>query len=463
KGKTPEYRRVINSIGRLMDAILSQDDPSISLESLEELIAESEVNFDKLLPAMILLLRSINESLEHEHVIKSEMFVSILDLFDENYRRRILAGEHTDWLAPLANGTIDSCTKVVEALGRISNRSLRSRFMDKVIAPLFQEIGAEELIFSELIASAVSTYNRDMSLEQLRNEETSILSRLFRAEDRSKALKVSMDRLLRIPGIEEKSANDLIYCARTLCDTLSQQAVWLEKSGHRIFSKFLSRGLTAFVKILVEYPEISEHLTSGNLMRELMTRLIPSREMEDSNVALWQLKTASVFFGETIPYSVEILSGRPEIVISYLRDITELAVGSMHGELAGATFLSWMSDRLENRLIDEYARKLHNRSVLTEVQNDIEGAKLMNAWRGVRNSSSAILRGAVGSLKAVTKQILHRKIVIREGRKLVEGFLQNGSEELILKVSVSPDAEEITTLQRIAGDIELIDIFRIME
>ncbi|MCK4506148.1 MAG: hypothetical protein KAW14_11060 [Candidatus Aegiribacteria sp.] len=463
KEKSPEIRRVINSIGRLMDAVLSQDDPSISLESLEKLVAETEINFDKLLPALILLLRSTNEALKHEHVLKSEIFVLILDLLDDNYSRRLLEGEQTHWLSPLANGTIDSCTKVVEALEKISNRSLRSRFMDKVIAPLFQEIGAEELIFSELITSAVSTYNREMSLEQLRDKEITLLGRLFRAEDRSKALKVSMNRLLRIPGIEEKSANDLIYCARTLCETLSQQAVWLEKSGHRIFSRFLSRGLTAFVKTLVEYPEISEHLTSGNLMKELLTRMIPAKETEDSNVALWQLKTASVFFGETIPYSVEILTGRPELVISYLRDITELAVGSMHGELAGATFLSWMSHRLEKKLIDEYARKLDNGFTITEVQRDIEGSQLMNAWRAVRDSSSEILRDTVDSLKAVTQQILHRKIIIREGRKLVEGFIENGCKELILKVSVSPDRKEVTELQKAAGDSELIEIFRIME
>ncbi len=463
KDKPPDIRRVTNSIGRLMDAVLSQDDPSISLESLENLVAETEINFDKLLPALILLLRSTNEPLKHEHVIKSETFVMILDLLDDNYSRRLLEGEQTHWLSPLANGSIDSCTKVVEALGRISNQSLRSRFMDKVIAPLFQEIGAEELIFGELIASAVSTYNREMSLEQLRIEETTILGRLFRAEDRSKALNVSMNRLLRIPGIEEKSANDLIYCARTLCDTLSQQAVWLEKSGHRIFSRFLSRGLTAFVKTLVEYPEISEHLTSGNLMKELLTRMIPFKETEDSNVALWQLKTASVFFGETIPYSVEILTGKPELVISYLRDVTELAVGSMHGELAGATFLSWMSQRLEKKLIDEYVRKLDNGAVIAEVQSDIEGSQLMNAWRAVRDKSSEILRDTIDSLKAVTQQVLHRKIVIREGRKLVEGFLENGCEELIFKVSVSPDKKEVTELQKVAGDFELINIFRIME
>ncbi len=463
KKRSPEIRRFINSIGRLMDAVLSQEDPSISLESLEKLVAETEITFDKLLPAMILLLRSTNEALNHEHVIKSEIFVQILDLFDDNYRRRLLEGEQAHWLSPLANGTVDSCTKVVQALGKISNQLLRSRFLDKVIAPLFQEIGEEELIFNELITSAVTIYNRDMSLEQLRNEETTILGRLFRAEDRSKALKVSMNRLLRIPGIEEKSANDLIYCARVLCETLSQQAVWLEKSGHRIFSRFLSRGLTAFVKILVEYPEISEHLTSGNLMKELLTRMIPAKETEDSNVALWQLKTASVFFGETIPYSVEILTGRPELVIKYLRDITELAVGSMHGELAGATFLSWMSHRLEKKLIDEYARKLDNGFVLSEVQNDIEGVELMNTWRAVRDSSSEILRDTVDSLKLVTQKILHRKIVIREGRKLVEGFIENGCEELILKDSVSPNREEIADLQKAAGDSELIEIFRIME
>lgn len=462
KEELSEIRRMINSIGRLMDAILSQKDPSISIKAMEDCITESKISLDQLLPALILLLRSTKSTMMPHIISRSEIFVRILELLDDDYRRRLLEGEQSHWLTPLATGTLESAEKVVDALGRIVNRNLRGRFMNKVIAPLFQETGTDSSVFTELIITAVSTYNRDMSIVQLRNEESTLLGKLFRAEDRSKALKATMKRLLRIPGIEERRASDLIYCARTLCETLSQQAVWLEKTGHRIFSRFLSSGLIAFVKTLVEYPEVAEHLT-GNMMIDLLDQLIPSSETEDSNVALWQLKTASVFFGETIPFSTEILAGRPDTIIQYIREISELAVGSMHGEPAGATFLSWMSRRLEGKLIDEFARKLHDNTILDEVKDDISGTLLIKDWRLVRESAAETLKNAAGSLQIVTRQKLHRRILLREGRRLLEGLIENGCKELISRNLVLPARNEIPRLQEAAGKTDLVEIFRIME
>ena len=281
KGKTgpAEIRWIVDSVGRLMDSVLGQEDPGAAIEAMNSYLEKFEIGNDKFLPTLVLLLRSTRNVKFQDLILKSEVFARILDLLNATHRKRLLEGEQTEWLTPLAEEPIDSAQLIERTLGNIISIDLRGRFMDKVIAPLLQGTDTEDPIFSELISTAVSSYNREMSIDQLRKEETSILGKLFRAEDRSKALKTTMENLLRIPGIEEKKANDLIYSSRTLCEILSQQAVWIEKTGHRIFSKFLSFGLRSFVKTLVEHPDIAERIT-GSFMRHMIDTIIPSKETE---------------------------------------------------------------------------------------------------------------------------------------------------------------------------------------
>jgi hypothetical protein len=464
EGKTNslEIRREVNSIGRLMDSVLSQEDPEEAIESLKEYLADTEVSHEKLLQSLILLLRSTRNGRFGDIISKGEIFSEILDLLKVDTRRRLLEGEQTEWLAPLAEESVDSAELVKNTLAKINEENLRGRFLEKVIAPLLQGTDSGDPIFVELISTAVSTYNREMSIEQLRKEETSLLGKLFRAEDRSKAIKQTMENLLRIPGIEEKKANDLIYSARTLCDVLSQQAVWIEKTGHRIFSKFLSFGLNALVKTLVEHPDIAELIT-GNFTRDMIDTIIPFKETEDSEVALWQLKTASLFFGKTIPLTTELIADKPEILIPYFKEIAEFTVASRHVEPAGAAFLSWMSRGLETELINEFARKLSAESPFTEFESKFNARNLMDKWRKIRDASSKIMEDIVETFHMLTRNPLYRQILQREGRKLVEGFIENGCNEIISGYANKASRVEIEKLIRIAESTDIIDIFRILE
>ncbi|MCK4806776.1 MAG: hypothetical protein KAT09_03975, partial [Candidatus Aegiribacteria sp.] len=464
KGKTNavEIRRIVDSVGRLMDSILGHENPEASIESMNSYLATVEISYDKFLPTLVLLLRSTRNVKFHDLISKSEIFVGILDLLNVNYRKRLLDGEQTEWLTPLAEDSIDSAQVILRSLVKINIEELRGRFMDKVIAPLLQGTDTEDPIFKELISTAVSTYNREMSIEQLRKEEALLLGKLFRAEDRSKALKKTMENLLRIPGIEEKKANDLIYSSRTLCEILSQQAVWIEKTGHRIFSKFLSNGLRAFVNTLVEHPDIAERIT-GNFMRHMIDTIIPSKETEDSDVALWQLKTAALFFGKTIPLTTELIADKPETLISYFNEISELSVASKHGEPAGAAFLSWMSHRLEAELISEFARKLSEDTSFAEFNEKFNATSLMEEWRSIRDASSEIMKEMVESLQMLSSNPLYRQILLREGRKLIEGFIENGCSEVISGYSGQTSRDEIEKLRKISEGKDIVDMFRIME
>jgi len=458
-----EIRRMVDSVGRLMDSILSHENPDSEMESMIDYMKKAEINPDRMLPPLTLLLRSARSIKFLDLVSKSVVFADILELMSESYSKRLLEGEQTDWLTPLAEASIDSAKVVSNTLNRINSIELRGRFMDKVMAPLLQETDTEDPVFTELISTAVTTYNREMSIEQLRKEETSILGKLFRAEDRSKALKKTMENLLRIPGIEERKANDLIYSSKMLCEILSQQAVWIEKTGHRIFSKFLSFGLTAFVKTLVEHPDIAESI-SGGFMRQIIDTIIPSKETEDSNVALWQLKTASIFFGKTIPLITELISDKPDLLLNYLKEISELSVSSKYGEPAGAAFLSWTSGRLESELINEFARRLSDDEPFSEFKQKFDASGLIAEWRVIRDASSVIMIDLVESLQMLTSNPIYRQILLREGRKLIEGFIENGCREVI-----SSNADDVTSryeiekLRRIADGSDLIESFGKME
>jgi hypothetical protein len=463
KTNTSEKRRVINSVGRLMDSMLTHDDPETVIKSMKSYLVNVEIDLDKLLTSLILLLRTAKSIKFQDLISKCDTFTSILELFDDNYKKRLLEGEQTDWLAPLAEESLGSVKIIMHTLDRIKKEELRGRFMDKVMAPLLQEKDTEDSVLNELISTAVSTYNREMSIEQLRREETSLLGKLFRAEDRSKALKKTMENLLRIPGIEEKKANDLIYSSRMLCETLSQQAVWVEKTGHRIFSKFLSYGLTAFVKTLVEHPDIAERI-NGNFMRQIIDTIIPSKETEDSNVALWQLKTASLFFGKTIPLTTELIPDKPDVLIPYLKELSEFSVASRHGEPAGAAFLSWISRRLETELINEFARKLSDDTPFVEFEEKFNAPNLMTRWRNVRDTSSVIMKDMVETIQLLTNNPIYRQILLREGRKLIEGFIENGCGDVIYSSTDNGTSRnEIEKIRKIAEGSDIIDIFRILE
>ncbi len=464
KGKTSsaEIRWIVDSAGRLMDSILGQEDPEAAIEAMNSYLENIEFSNDKFLPTLVLLLRSTRQVRFHDLILKSEVFAGILDLVNATHRKRLLEGEQTEWLTPLAEEPVESAQLIERTLGNINSIDLRGRFLDKVIAPLLQGTDTEDPIFSELISTAVSSYNREMSIDQLRKEETSILGKLFRAEDRSKALKTTMENLLRIPGIEEKKANDLIYSSRALCEILSQQAVWIEKTGHRIFSKFLSYGLRSFVNTLVEHPDIAERIT-GSFMRHLIDTIIPSKETEDSDVALWQLKTAALFFGKTIPLATELIADSPETLIPYFTEISELSVASKYGEPAGAAFLSWMSHRLESELISEFARKLSEDTPFAEFNEKFNAADLMRKWRSIRDASSEIMKEMSGSLQMLSSNPLYRQILLREGRKLIEGFIENGCSDIITGYSGQTSRSEIEKLRRITEGSDIIDIFRAME
>jgi len=463
KINTAEKRRVVNSVGRLMDSILVLEDPGEAIESMLNYLDEVAISPGKLLPSLVLLLRSSTSVKFQDLISKGEVFTGILDLLNENYSKRLLEGEHKDWLTPLAERPVSYAQVALETLCRINEEKLRGRFMDNVMTPLLQEAETEDSVFSELLSTAVSTYNREMSIEQLRREETSILGKLFRAEDRSKALKTTMENLLRIPGIEEKKANDLIYSSRMLCETLSQQVVWIEKTGHRIFSKFLSFGLTAFVKTLVEHPDIAERIT-GSFMRQTIDTIIPSKETEDSNVALWQLKTASLFFGKTIPLTTELISDQHNILLPYLLEVSELSVSSKFGEPAGAAFLSWISRKFETELINEFARKLNDDTPFSGFSEKFDATLLMASWRKIRDASSASMEDMVSSLQLLTSNPLHRQIIVREGRKIIEGFIENGCEEVISSnASGISSREEIEKLRKIVQDRDIIEIIKTIE
>ncbi len=458
-----EMKRIVNSLGKLLDSILKSDDPGADIEALSDYIEGISVDRDGLLTTLVFLIRVSNNVGFNDLLKRCEVFTGILGLLDESYRRRLLEGEQTEWIAPLVEDTVEAAEIVLRTLGEVSREELRGRFMDKVMAPLILETGTADPVFEELVSSGVIIYNKDMSIEQLREEETEILGKLFRAEDRSQALKKTMENLLRIPGIEKQGAADIIRTARIICDTLSQQAVWIEKTGQRIFGKFLSEGLTALVKTLIEYPFVAERLTGG-FIRKVIDTIIPSKETENSEVALWQLKTATLFFGKIIPLVAELDADDPRGIEAYLEKLSELTVSSKYGEPAGAPFLSWVAGKLETELLGEFARKAaRDGAEYSGFAEKFDASALLEEWRNLREASSGFMSELLESIQPFASSFLHRRILLREGRKLIESFIENGYGEVIEAGSDVDSRRELEEFLKVSGEWEPIEVIRLME
>jgi hypothetical protein len=456
-------KRTLNSIGHLIDAIFAGKNIPEAVELLASQLRLSQASPALILSAAILLMRTADQVPIAELLPKSGLFARMLEQLSENDRSQILEGARPRWLSPLAVCPVIAVQQIALSVDKVVSRDLRGRFMENVVAPLVEETCYDDPVFLEFLSTAIVTYNQDMTLEQLREAETTLLRKLFRAEDRSRTLGVTMERLLSIPGIEENRAGEVVGSARELCETLSQQAVWLEKTGNIVYSRFLSDGLPDYVRILVEYTDASDVFTGG-LALEILGTLMPSRETQDSQVALWQLRTATLFFGRVIPLATEILAGYPGILVPYLRELAAMSVSSKHGEPAGVNFLSFVVTHLEDRLIREFERRLHSDSPPDEVPAEISGPVLLDHWIRTRDVADGLLKTAARDLRPVISDKIHRRILVREGRRLIEGLLRNGSVEGFSGEEVSREAmSEIVRLRKAAGDVDLLGVFTVLE
>jgi len=456
-------RRTQHSVGYLLDAIFEGGRVEAAADILASQIRLAHSKPSHILSAAVLLRRTADHVPVVDLLPRSSRFAGVLDLLADSDRKQILEGVRPQWLGPMTVCNPAAVEQIAQFVEKVTSRELRARFLDKVVAPLIEESCIDDALFQEFLATAVLTYNRDMTMDQLREEETALLRKLFRAEDRTRALGATMERLLSIPGIEENRAGEVVGCARELCESLSRQAVWLERTGNIIYSRFLSEGLPAYVRILVEYPETSDSLTGG-LAMELVDTLMPSMETPDSQVALWQLRTVVLFFGRLIPLATEILGGDPGMLAPYLREMAALSISARHGEPAGVNFLGAALPALEARLVKEFERRLSSDSPPVDLPMDISGPLLLEGWIHVRDGAEALLLEALGGLRPVVSDKAQRRTLVREGRRLLEGLLGSGNRDLLVSGGIPPEVRaEIGRMRRAVGNVDLLGVFEALE
>ncbi len=454
-------RKKVHSIGRLMDAVFGSTDPAASVRELKARVRESAHPPETLLFSCTMLLRGTERERSTEALEQCGAFANIITLLDADYRRRLLEGDLPAWLAPVRDAGREATEDISRSLERISERELRGRFLDRLVTPLLVDCDPTDPLFSELLSSGVATYNRDLGIEQLREAETELLGKLFRAEDRSRAVQDTMRTILNIPGIEDHRASELIQGTRELCEELSRQAVWLEEKGNRMFRGFLSRGLQDFFRALIENPGMADRLTGG-LTGELLGKVIQDGERE-RQVARWQMATLVELFGRIVPLSAEIMAGRPDLFEEYLREMAGLSVRSMHGEPAGHSFLGWTVPVLERQLVEEFIRRLDDESPLDGIPEGIVPQALFDGWSGSRNSAFVILRACASRLKPFLASRTRRRILAREGRRLVEGLLGSARADFLEPEAEPELAGTVSELADYAADTDLIEVVRCME
>jgi hypothetical protein len=461
----PDGPAMRNAFRKLMGRIAALDRPGEALDLLEKAWNRAACLPGEAVAAASFLLRS-QSGLSDQRLMELVPVVSeIMCLLDPESRKKLLGGLPPDWFDELVSTGEQALTVVLDALRKVADEERRGRFLEMIVSPLLEEISADEETFAEYLTLATADYNKPVSVDDLREVELNLLSRLFRAGDRSRVVEDCIARLLRLPGMEGHRADDLLNRAKLLSEAFSTQAVW-EKQYSSAFSRFVNVGLQNLVRVLVGHPSAIDELTEEQL-KTLIDRIMPTgTEESDTQIASWQIDAGAVFFGEALPLAVELTARKPGKLMPFLDRLSRTAVRSSHGVPAGEDYLSEVVIRLEQHLIEEYNIRIQSEltgkpSVPTRLSEEW-ASELFEIWEKSRRQENRLMKEARRVAQVLTTDEEQRSFFLRGCRKLAIGLSRAGLLESTGFVREGR-GQELARLRRNVGGADLIDVFRSYE
>ena len=454
-----------NAFKKLVDRIASLENPAEGMELLKTAAKRAACTLDEVIYTASFLLRSQSGAPDQELLRLVPLAAEIMGLLDKQQRKKLLGGLPPEWFDELIRTGPDALKSVLEALSKIAEEDRRARFLEMIVSPLLEEISAGEETFGEYLTLATADYNRPGNVDSLRDVERNLLSKLFRAGDRSRAVENSIAKLLQLPGLEGHRADDLLNRAKLLSEAFSTQAVW-EKQYSSAFSRFVRVGLQNLVRVLVGHPDAIDELTEGSL-GSLIERIMPAGSGDsDNRIASWQIDAGAVFFGQALPLAVELTARKPGKLMPFLNRLSKTAIRSSHGVPAGEDYLSEVVIRLEQHLIEEYTIRIQSEltgkpAIPTRLSEEW-ASELFEVWQGSRRQENTLMKEARRIAQILTTDSAMRGFFLRCCRKLAIGLSRAGLLEATS--FIHPDhAKEITRLRRSVGGADLVDVFRSYE
>ncbi len=455
----------VHSLEKLMGGVFASDDAASAIEALADSIDDYEGDSEMILSISTLLMRS-TEGISPKRVFqKNLLFSSLLSLLPPDEKEKLFRGKKQDWVTALASEHSGNVKLVIEAVSQVRDLHIRSRFLEKIVIPLIMESGMNVSVFEEILTPAVFSYNREMTIEKRREEETQLLKKLFRAEDRTRSLDRGMQKLLDLPGFEGEEVESLLYLVRYLCESLSKQSAWLKKDGNVHFDKFLTDALPMLVQALIEYPTATVELAEGPF-KELLKTIIPPRQTEeDHGAVLWQIQTAIFFFGEIMTRAIQHLGTSPELLLEYLEKIAERTVKSVKGKPTGIEFLTYVDELMQRDMVREMIDGI---DAEVDVQDELHREKytrpedIYTGWQMIREDSFEKEQNLIKSMKNLSPNGLQMKIIRDAAGRISSGLSRSGYLEVLNDIDIFPGSE-INTIRNILDTKSLLQVFREQE
>ncbi|MBN1434134.1 hypothetical protein JW921_05195, partial [Candidatus Fermentibacterales bacterium] len=422
----PRLRAAVENVFGL---IMRLEEPTEAIGLLEEAVSMPSVAPDDVYRACTMLQRVAPGLPATDLLAKALLLARLVGQLTREEGARLLSELPPRWLEILADEDGTGLTAIMEAVGKIEDAVRRGRFLERIIEPLIEQVSDREALFGEYLAAAVSEYNKAGNLSGLRSAELDLVQRFFHHEDRRRALDTAISELLRIPGVEGERADVILGHIRRICDALSLQDVWQGK-GDRELLAFLDEGLRTFVTAFIEVPDAVDVFDEA-VREKLLGKLVPSAGREaDENVATWQLRTGSIFFGRVLPLVIELLADDPGKIPLILDKISECAIQSVSGVPAGPSLLPELVRQAEQFLVENLTLKLQAR--LAEQKpfslrlGDDWPSEIFENWKAIRALESRLLRESSKVARSITSDRRLQRCLLRQARKLMEGMTRAG-------------------------------------
>ncbi|NLP05350.1 hypothetical protein GX411_05320 [Candidatus Fermentibacteria bacterium] len=424
-------RQVRNAAARVFEAIAFCPAAAQALEAIELSFTIPGLDSGDVFQAAALVVRGASPEQVPAVLQRTGDVANLLGLLIPEERDRLHSTLPPHWLSRLAAEEAPSLGKVASALEKVQTRSLRLRFLENVVAPVLEELNDRGEVFEEYLTAAATEYNKTPGQETaLRDAENDLLQRLFRTGDRTRVLESVISDLLRMSGLEKERSSALVEVVKTVCASFSRQAVWQDPSDTAL-PGFMQKGLPRLVRALVDWPDMLDSVNSQSL-QALMEKIMPSASGGDTDpqVARWQTRTGVVFFGQILPVTIELFPEDPPRVAGFAYSLSEQAVRTSQGVVAGAAYLAEASMRLEQILIDCYSARFQ--AFLTggkALPPDLPltwATDLYETWTENRAPEAVLVREAAQLSRTLTADRRLQRLFTHEAKKLWEGLYRAG-------------------------------------
>ncbi|PIE51765.1 hypothetical protein CSA37_07125 [Candidatus Fermentibacteria bacterium] len=322
-----------------------------ALIQLENAAFNSGLSINSILSAASLLARAAAPEEVTKYLCRIKTTARLLEALSVMDRKKMLSDFAHPWLATLVSFPDSVHNNIVDFIYRISDLTVRKRFLDNVVSRLLAEVQPQDPVFQECLAFAVNGYNSASGITKIRDTEHNVFHKVLRASGRIEAVDTVITSLLSIPGIEENRSRELIDGIRLVCDRFSRIAVW-EEGADRLFADFLETGVSKILHSFVDNPQLLEASSAG-IVKEIAARLLPEHRCPDSSTVTNPAAVCKIFLESILPECASLFSREPSRFRGFLFSLTREFTGSIGGVTGDKDYILHLSSRLEEEIVED--------------------------------------------------------------------------------------------------------------